>query len=219
MARIGLGVLGWDRDERVSNRYGSVYLGRDAYPDRGVCPYFEVDREALARLEGQRVRLWAYVLEVRQSGHIGDLFLGVSPSTPEVASEHVLGVGVLRVGKGYDGSSRVVLEPLDGRPELWMDPRVLYRLHDQTVELFAEVTDEPGSVVEPFEEAEPDGMLSTGEVEPGGVAASGSEVMAQTFQTKGVPLPERACPEPERLGEGLFALDFSPKRGKRWGPS
>lgn len=54
-----------------------------------------------------------------------------------------LGPGILRIGlvEAWDSSvtTSVGLEPEDDRPTLWLDPRALYRLHDQTVDLF--VTD------------------------------------------------------------------------------
>jgi hypothetical protein len=40
--------------------------------------------------------------------------------------------------------------PGDGRSELWLDPRILYVLHDQTVELLIEQTADPESAPSPL---------------------------------------------------------------------
>jgi hypothetical protein len=59
-------------------------------------------------------------------------------------------VGTLEIdwtGTQSDGVPAVVLRPGDPRDELWIDPRKLYRLHDQTVELLIEETEDAFSSV------------------------------------------------------------------------
>jgi hypothetical protein len=123
---IGTGLLSWHRAERVSDRYGSVnlYDGED------------FDHEAPLDLTpvGQVGTLVAHVLDIRDSAHIGDLFRGFGPSTPEVGDVITLGAGRLFVDNDSDGTS-VGLEPLDGRDSDWLDPTQLYRVHSQTVRL------------------------------------------------------------------------------------
>ncbi|MFH0892455.1 MAG: hypothetical protein V1867_06785 [Candidatus Falkowbacteria bacterium] len=120
---LGTGILNWDRGERVSDRYGTVklfaFLGQE-----DTCAFN-------TELQGQNGQLVAKVLKTRHSDHIGDLFRGVFPETPEVGEEIVLGRGEL-----FFERDAVGLRPDDGRESLWLDIRKLYRAHLQTVELF-----------------------------------------------------------------------------------
>lgn len=210
---IGYGILTWGGEERRGDRYGSIVLmGQNYNQDSEVKPY--VNAEAVSQLDTKRVRLTAKVMETRQSGHIGDLFLGLSPSTPEVGEVIELGVGVLNVGAAWEpGLTKFVLEPEDGREHFWIDPRLLYRLHDQTVELYAEETTDACH-------AAPD--LKSGD---SGVAGTG-DPDAQ-WQTKGVEAEDISTIEVqvESLGDGMFRVsppdmsegsrpDFTLKNGK-----
>ena len=122
--RVGFGRLSWNPSERVSDRYGTVSLWRLDANER-----VEIETE----LSGMTGRLIAVIKGTRKSGHIGDIFRCISPSTPAVGDEIVLGVGTVF----YSGSD-IGLEPQDGRQSDWLDPRALYRCHDQTVELVFE---------------------------------------------------------------------------------
>lgn len=136
MTRIGTGIFGWSGAERRSNRYGAVHLGAE---NESVKMKDIIDRPRLLRFAGKRVRIECVVLETRESGHIGDLFLGIYPSTPEVGERVELGVGTLGlIDPDWDGLPSFVLRPDDGRADLWIDPCKLYRLHDQTVEMLME---------------------------------------------------------------------------------
>ena len=203
--QVGYGILSWDGSERRSNRYGAVVLdGQDYHCSSTV--EVRLDPEAVAALESKRVRLWAVVVEARESGHIGDMFLKIKPSKPEVGEVIELGVGVFRAEPApWGGLTQVVLVPGDGRKELWIDPRALYRGHDQTVELHAELTEAPFSEVPVLDQAEADGCLSTGETDG-------------SLQTKGVPegTPFKIFPEFRRIGDGLFEADGTPQYGKRF---
>jgi hypothetical protein len=137
---LGAGVLNWPREERVGDRYGIVFLGPSsggyAIPDGTPVESAKTYRPVKKLCEGQRGRLVATVLETRRSGHIGDLFHGISPRTPKVGQEIELGEGTLffdtREGMSGFGAG---LKPDDGRETLWLKIRSLYDCHDQTVEL------------------------------------------------------------------------------------
>lgn len=196
MTLIARGILGWDAPERRENRYGALNIAATPYDVGPVAEVF-FDREAVSRLVGSKVRLTAVVRETRTSGHCGDRSLGIKPSTPEVGEILVLGVGALAMGKNHEGEPTVILMPGDGRAELWIDPRLLYRLHDQTVELHVEPTDEPCSPPPDIPPAT-EGMVSTGD----------------GFQVKKVHIPPKGSllldlpPTIERLGGGMFAMHY-----------
>jgi hypothetical protein len=124
MEEIGTGVLDWDREERISDRYGSVMLldrPQSYHKPLGLCRSNE-------RKHGQ---LLAIVRDVRESPHIGDLFHEVYPSKPNVGDLIVLGEGTL-----FFSADRVGLLPDDNRSSLWLDINALYCVHNQTVTLF-----------------------------------------------------------------------------------
>jgi len=133
---IGTGVLDWEREERVSDRYGFVFLDQQNEMDRDIGDKVELDQSRANR----RGRLIAVVRETRRSRHVGDIFHEIYPQTPEVGEEIVLGEGVLVFGD--DGGVGVF--PEDKRPTWWLNVRNLYRAHEQTVTLFFE-EDRPNS--------------------------------------------------------------------------
>ena len=139
---IGRGVLNWQRMERVSDRYGAVhlddhsgeYLGVEDIPAGPIkAAFVPVTRQRV----GKTGKLIATVLEARKSGHIGDLFRGISPRVPKVGQKIELGHGALFYEQNrYDPKlTEVGLCPPDGRRSDWLNPRALYDCHDQTVEL------------------------------------------------------------------------------------
>lgn len=130
MIRIGMGHLTWGRSERVSDRYGTFYFMSDRHA--------AVDITAVHDLDGQQGRLVAKVLETRKSEHVGDLFRGVFPSTPEIGEEIVLGSGIFFSEPCSDGAGgcQIGLRPEKPRETDWLDIHALYRAHEQTVELF-----------------------------------------------------------------------------------
>ncbi len=87
-------------------------------------------------------RLVAEVQATRQSTHVGDLFRGLRPETPEVGERIVLGEGRLfcQTVDREEGIEAVgcTPEPEDPRDSDWLDPRALYRAHEQTVRLVFE---------------------------------------------------------------------------------
>jgi hypothetical protein len=138
---LGRGVLNWDRFERVTDRYGSVTLttaldsSQDAF-----------DPAAFRHLRGTRGQLVAIVEQTRTSRHIGDLFHGYFPTTPEVGERILLGTGIFHCYQGSAGWE-VGLSPTTGpvtpagdvpgghAGPHWLDPKALYRAHEQTVRL------------------------------------------------------------------------------------
>lgn len=135
MKKLGTGVLGWDKHERVSDRYGRIYLRRSPESD-------EDELVELTHLKcGVRGRLIAIVKEIRPSRYIGDLFHGVSSKTPKVGQKIILGEGKLFFRNYYDGAGeyhRIGLQPDDGRETLWLNIRALYKASDQTITLYFE---------------------------------------------------------------------------------
>lgn len=123
---LGRGILGWFRDERISDRYGSVHL--------------EANSDLEEFCNGQRGRLSALILETKESSHCGDLFRGIYPSTPKIGEEIILGEGELFYFVNY-GVKAVGVIPDDKRESDWLNPINLYRCHDQTVELRFELFD------------------------------------------------------------------------------
>lgn len=132
MIELGTGQLSWHGSERRSDRYGTVALWDDATPG-GNGEQLTWPQEALAAA-GKTGYLIAHIIETRQSDHIGDLFRGFKPVTPEVDEVIEMGPGVLFFEQ-IDDLVCAGLRPDDGRTDDWLDPHDLYRLHQQTVRL------------------------------------------------------------------------------------
>jgi len=122
---LGIGILNWDRGERVSDRYGFVKLFTSVNNEETLL--FDKSQN------DKKGRLIAEVIRTRKSDHIGDLFHGVFPVTPKVGENIILGDGALIVDDDAVG-----LIPNDGRETLWLDIDKLYRAHLQTVKLYFE---------------------------------------------------------------------------------
>jgi hypothetical protein len=130
---LAIGILSWPRFERVTDRYGTVMIGEslDGVKDtaRPHCKTFTVPA-------GEHGALCAEVLESRASRHIGDIVRGFYPHQTPRGSIRLLGRGRLFTETTEDGSQTVGVQPDDGRESDWMNPRVLYDLHEHTVRLF-----------------------------------------------------------------------------------
>jgi len=136
---IATGIFMWDSSERRSDRYGRFYCGSETYSAKDkVLPTFE--SEAAKALMGKRVRITVEVVAARESGHIGDIFHGISPMKPEKGDIIDLGVGTFDVGRNYNDDPDIGLCPNDGRGNWWINPHQLFKLHDQTVKVFVEET-------------------------------------------------------------------------------
>jgi hypothetical protein len=138
---LGSGMLNWNRYERVGDRYGAVSLFGDRAGEPDLDDYlaggYPGATTAFAEAPvGSRGQLRAEVLVNRRSGHIGDLFRGLRPPDvpPAPGTILTLGTGTLFV-EHDDGVAAVGLRPDDGRASDWLDPEVLYQLHEQTVRL------------------------------------------------------------------------------------
>lgn len=191
--KIGTGVFGWDGAERRSDRYGAVHLGADPYGKGAVCTP-ELDLEVVMSLVARKVKMWAIVVETRKSDHLGDLFHKIYPSTPEVGERVELGVGLLGVQSvEWDANPSLILAPADGRTTFWIDPRAFYRLHDQTVELYVEETDEP---FHPVPDLKPSGESTVATQEAGSLQSKGRipKTVGPTFERVGEP------------GDGMFIM-------------
>lgn len=130
MTAVGRGWLTWPRVERVGDRYGCVML-------------MEHDGQTPASIDtglaGQRGRLVAKVTARGLSAHIGDLFRGIAPprslpEVPPVGSEHELGQGTVFY-ESTEGIRCIGLQPDVERDADWLNPHMLYLLHEQCVEL------------------------------------------------------------------------------------
>jgi hypothetical protein len=124
---LGEGVLNWSRYERIGDRYGAIHLASQPWGEDYV-----TWESAPA---GQKGTLVARIIETRPSGHAGDWARGIGPSIPKPGDEIELGVGTLFAEVSDYGTPTIGVKPGDGRAADWMDPRALYRCHNQTVRL------------------------------------------------------------------------------------
>ena len=118
---LGVGVLNWSREERISNRYGSLHLNPS--PESH-------DFVDLERLKGSGT-LSLKIIQTRQSPHIGDLFRGIKPGGAVKGESLTLGKGTLFYEEGAVG-----VKPKTKKQEDWMNPHQLYKAHYQSVELY-----------------------------------------------------------------------------------
>lgn len=125
---LASGVLTWPAHERRSDRYGSVRLSANLNDDAAAV---DLPLEHCGRYG----RLLVQVLENRPSRHIGDLFHMIFPTTPAVGDWIILGEGILFDGSDEFGAA-IGLEPVSERSSFWLDPHQLYKVHDQTVDLY-----------------------------------------------------------------------------------
>lgn len=136
---LGKGVLSWPACERRSARYGTVMLMQE-----GTNSFTKEERPVTLETKpepGQRVKLFVVVTKSRKSTHLGDLFLGISPSTPSIGERIDLGEGSLFY-EDFRGYTLVGLRPDDGRKSDWLDPKKLYQAHEQSVELYCDMRGE-----------------------------------------------------------------------------
>lgn len=213
MRTIGSGIFSWCSSERRSGRYGTFFLAPSDFEER-VQRDVHLDVNALRVLEGRNVRIALRILESRPSGHAGDQFLRIFPGAPPAAGSVIeLAVGRLLLANHGHHSVQyhptqlgIGILPSDGREELWLDPRVLYVLHDQTVELLVEETADPESAPSPLlDQPVEDGVI---------VNADG-----ETLQFRGEAF--EACgsvtllPDVEPIPGGLLITPPQPEPGKR----
>ena len=91
---VGSGIVCWSPQERRSQRYGGIYLANVTLQEDVRC----VHRfDPLDAFVGRRVRLECRITGARNSSHVGDSFLNILPSIPQLGEIFDLGVGILRV--------------------------------------------------------------------------------------------------------------------------
>lgn len=133
---IGSGVLTWAKDERVSDRYGTVWLMPEGCSSATADPDGSTVEQIVCELSGVFGQLVAVVTATRKSTHIGDLFRGIFPRTPKVGDEITLGKGTLFTEPCPGRSGLMVgLKPRSSRRHDWLAPRALYDAHEQSVRL------------------------------------------------------------------------------------
>lgn len=140
MKLIGTGIFMWYGSERQTDRYGAFYLASESYSGLKPGRKVKIDLGAVSTLVGKRVRIVAKVVENRPSEHIGDAFHNLSPNPLDVGQELELAVGRLGTHR-ENGETFLEVHPDDNRREFWIDPRKFFQLHDQTIELYVEVSD------------------------------------------------------------------------------
>lgn len=139
---IGKGSLSWNGAERRTDRYGSIGMFDENSVDNVITKGSYLDVDLIKSMEGISGSLFVIVTETRDSTHIGDLFRGIFPQTPNVRDEFTLGNGKLFQFVTGDGYKYVGVEPHDGRKNDWLDVKTLYMVHEQDVELYF-IPDEP----------------------------------------------------------------------------
>jgi hypothetical protein len=188
MISLGTGMFMWDRVERVTSRYGTVYLTNQNWFETSESQV-NWHPESADSLIGKKVKISCKVLQARTAQHCGDLFLEIIPTTPEVGEVIVLGIGKLCTRKTED-SIGVSILPEDNREKYLFDPKILYRLIEQTVEIFIEETDEDEHSAPVYEEVDEDCVISLGD---------------GNIQTKGKN-KNKIIPEMEKIDDGLFLV-------------
>lgn len=198
MQKVGFGIFMWNSMERRTQRYGGFYLDKSNFDgDVKVTPQLS----DLSEFLGKRVKISFNIVQSRPSGHLGDLFLEIKPSQPQVDETVCIGVGTLeQESLDYEPYSAVVLKPEDGRDKLWIDPRILYRLHDQTVNMLLELTDEPFSPAPNIKPSEGEGVLKNSD---------------NSFQVLGTMTEIKIEPKIHSLGDGLFEVSNRYSTGER----
>ena len=213
MRTIGSGIFTWCSSERRSGRYGTFFLAPSDFEER-VQRDVHLDVATLRALEGRNVRIALRILESRPSGHLGDQFLKVFPGAPPaVGSVIELAVGRLLLADHSHHDARyhptqvgIGTAPSDGRAELWLDPRVLYVLHDQTVELLIEETADPESAPSPLlDQPVEDGVMMTADGETMQFRGAGFEACSVVT----------ILPDVEPVPGGFLVTPPRPEPGKR----
>ena len=124
---IGNGIVSWNKVERQSDRYGTISMFNTG----------KLFIDTINKYLDKQGKLICEILETRASYHIGDLYHGFFPQTPKIGDMIELGNGKLFIEK--DEYYSVGLSPVDNRATFWLDPKKLYNIHNQTINLFFEV--------------------------------------------------------------------------------
>ena len=199
MSRIHFasGIFTWWGEERRTDRYGSFVLENKNH--NGDASSQIILNKEYKDFVDKKVKITAIVKENRESGHLGDVFLNITPSKPEVNEEIVLGIGCFKTEdcSWSENKLQFVLFPDDGRSVFWFNPEILYRLHDQTVDMYIEETEEAFSTPYSNNESKEEGFLNED----------------NSFQVKTHKDKINIQPKMERIEDGLFVVSF-PKKTK-----
>ncbi len=133
---LGCGLLMWDCKERITDRYGAVYLSDSNSQDIVLEPNAYTNVELVSQLVGECGTLLAQVVELRKSTHIGDLLPKIYPSQPKKGERIILGEGVFFVESLIhigETTLAVGVRSTDQRTTDWLNPNSLCRVHEQTI--------------------------------------------------------------------------------------
>lgn len=129
---LGSGTFSWHSFERVSDRYGTFFLFKIDKLNDKVSLF---DTVLLNQLQGSFGTLKARVVNTRKSTHIGDLFRGFRPTTPNVNECIILGTGFLFTER-KQGIISIGLKPKINKTNDWLNPLSLYKCHEQDVDVY-----------------------------------------------------------------------------------
>lgn len=131
LALVGRGKLTWMKSERISDRYGAVWLMSKDNNSFNAKP---IPQPMWFPPPDQPGNLYAKVIEAIESTHCGDFFRGLFPVTPKVGDILLLGTGTASV-ETINGIKTFLLTPIQLRDNDWLNPRALYNCHESIVEL------------------------------------------------------------------------------------
>ncbi|MER6605706.1 hypothetical protein ABT282_07270 [Streptomyces sp. NPDC000927] len=118
MVELGTGTLGWNANERCTDRYGAVHLN---YGERAASRFKDAPLGTVGVMTAE-------ILEVRH-------LYGIQKSNPPRVGEVVeLGVGEL-FADTYPGVVAIGVKPSDGREDEWLNQKALYRCDGHVVKL------------------------------------------------------------------------------------
>lgn len=129
---VGRGKLTWMKSERVSDRYGAVWLMSNN--DSSLTPHEPTPQPLWLPPATQLGSLYAKVIDARESTHIGDFFRGIVPKTPKNGDIFLLGTGTASV-ESVININTFLLTPTEPRDSDWLNPLALYNCHESIVEL------------------------------------------------------------------------------------
>lgn len=134
---IAKGEFGWDKSERVSNRYGAVMVTDHNETSKII------NKDKIEDNIGNKGKLKATVIKGKKSGHIGDIVCGLYQNTiPEEGETYDLGSGELFIEENCSTAEESqYMDPIGIKPEdyqnknHWLDSEVLYDINDCIVKL------------------------------------------------------------------------------------
>lgn len=129
---VGRGKLTWMKSERISDRYGAIWLMGDN--DSSFTTHKPEKQPLWFPPANQLGSLYARVIDARESTHIGDLFRGIEPKTPKTGDIFLLGTGTASV-EPIRNTNTFLITPTEPRDSDWLNPLALYNCHESIVEL------------------------------------------------------------------------------------